>query len=119
VNGLLISMAVALVLTLVVLGVVAAKNEKLRTKLAGVGLAIAGALAAIVAVLTLRREVDRAKEVSSSTKQIKHGREDAEADAKETERAIEREVAVEAETHKEAVSEQDELKEMKRERLKT
>ena len=48
-NGSLFSMAVILVVLLVVLGVAAVKNEELRTKLVGVALGIAGALAAVVA----------------------------------------------------------------------
>ena len=115
----LIGMAVALVTALVVIGVVAAKHEPLRTKLVGVGLGIAGALAAIVAVLTINREKKRAGEVIASTKEVKLGRQDAKEDSSVTEAAIEQEVAVEKEVHEEASSEQEELKKMKRERLKS
>ena len=118
-NTSLIGMAVALVIALVVIGVVAAKNEPLRTKLVGVGLGIAGALAAIVAVLTMNREKGRASEVAASTKEIKEGRQGAKEDAKATEAAIEEEVALEGDLHGEASAEQEELKEMKRERLKS
>ena len=115
----LIGMAVALVTALVVIGVVAVKNEGLRTKLVGVGLGVAGALAAIVAVLTINKEKKRAGEVVASTKEVKLGRQDAKEDAKATEAAIEEEVALEGDLHGEASAEQEELKEMKRERLKS
>jgi len=115
----LIGMAVALVTALVVIGVVAAKNEELRTKLVGVGLGVAGALAAIVAVLTMNKEKSRAEDVVASTKEVKLGRQDAKEDSSVTEAAIEQEIAVEEEVHEEASSEQEELKAMKRERLKS
>jgi cell division protein FtsN len=118
VNGPLISMAVILVVILVVLGVVAAKNEELRAKMVGVALGLVGALAAVVAVLTVNREKRRAAEVLSSTKEVKLGRQDAKEDASITEAAIEQEIAVEEDLHEAASSEQEELKEMKRERLK-
>ena len=58
---------------MVVTGVVAAKNEKLRTKLVGVGLGIAGALAAVVAVLTLQRERDMAGKTLRTTPRKRRG----------------------------------------------
>ena len=118
-NGSLVSMAVILVVALVVIGVVAAKNESLRTKLVGVGLGIAGALAAVVALLTLNKEKRRAAEIASSTKDVKEGREAAKEDAKETERELDSAVAEEVDAHEEAAGEQEDLKEMKRERLKS
>jgi len=118
VNGSLFSMAVILAVLLVVLGVAAVKNEELRTKLVGVALGLVGALAAIVAVLTVNREKKRAGEVAASTKEVKTGRVEAKEDSLETERSLDIEVAKEEDTHKEAVGEQEDLKEMKRERLK-
>jgi len=118
-NTSLIGMAVVLVIALVVIGVVAAKNEPLRTKLVGVGLGIAGALAAVVAVLTLNREKRRSADVAASTKQVKGGRQEAKEDAKETERELDAAVSKELDTHEEAAGEQEDLKEMKRERLKS
>jgi hypothetical protein len=117
-NSALVSMAVILVVCLVVTGVVAVKNERLRAKLVGVGLGIAGALAAVVALLTLGREKKRAKEVATSTKQVKDGRGDAVEDAKSTESAINDEVSSEVDTHKDALEEQEALESAKRERLK-
>lgn len=114
----LIGMAVLLVITLVVIGAVAAKNEPLRTKLVGVGLGIAGALAAVVAVLTINRERKRAGDIAASTKQVKGGREEAKEDAKETEKELDAAVSEEVDVHKEASDEQESLKNMKRERLK-
>jgi hypothetical protein len=119
VSGSLISMAVILVAALVVTGVVAAKNEKLRTKLVGVGLGIAGALAAVVALLTLNKEKKRAAEIASSTKEVKTGRKDAKEDARETEKELDSAVGAEVDAHEEAAGEQEDLKEMKRERLKS
>jgi len=75
----LIGMAVALVTALVVIGVVAAKNEELRTKLVGVGLGIAGALAAIVALMLANSDAKKARRVMNSKKEIK----DAVKDSKE------------------------------------
>ena len=118
-SGSLISMAVILVVALAVTGVVAAKNEKLRMKLVGAGLGIAGALAAIVALLTLNKEKKRAAEMASSTKEVRTGREDAKEDAKETERELDAAVSEEVDAHEEAGGEQEALKEMKRERLKS
>ena len=118
-SGLLIGMAVILGIALVAIGVVAVKSERWREKLVGVGMGIAGALAAIVAILTMGREKERASEVAASTKEIKEGRRGAEEDAKATEAAIEQEVAAEAALHEEASSEQEALKQMKRERLKS
>tara|TARA_R110002020_G_scaffold60451_6_gene163757 strand:- start:8169 stop:8516 length:348 start_codon:yes stop_codon:yes gene_type:complete len=75
----LIGMAVLLVVALVVIGAVAAKNEKLRTKLAGLGLGIAGALAAVVALALARSDEKKARRVMDSKKTIK----DAVKDSKE------------------------------------
>ena len=114
----LIGMAVLLAVVLVVLGAVAVKNKELRAKMAGVAGGVAAALAAIVAVLVLNKEKSRAGEVVASTKEVKLGRQDAKEDSSATEDAIEQEVAAEEEVHEEASSEQEELKTMKRERLK-
>jgi len=104
---------------LVVLGFVTAKNEKLRTKMVGgVGIGIAAALAAIVALLSLNREKKRAGDIAASTKQVKGGREEAKEDAKETERELDAAVSEEVDAHQEASDEQESLKSMKRERLK-
>ena len=115
----LVSMAVILVVALVVIGVVAAKNESLRTKLVGVGLGIAGALAAVVAVLTLNKEKQRAAEVASSTRDVKDGRKESKDDARETEKELDSAVGVEIDTHKVAEDEQEGLKNLERERLKS
>jgi len=79
VSGSLISMAVILVVILVVLGVAAVKNEELRTKLVGVALGIAGALAAIVALVLANSDAKKARRVMNSKKEIK----DAVKDSKE------------------------------------
>jgi len=118
-TGLLIGMAVTLAAALVVTGVVAAKNEKFRTKLVGVGLGIAGALAAVVAVLTLSKEKKRAAEEASSTKAVKGGRKESKDDARETEKELDSAVGAEVDTHKGAEDEQEELKNLERERLKS
>ena len=118
-NGSLISMAVILAVLLVVLGVAAVKNEELRTKLVGVALGLVGALAAVVAVLTVNREKKRAADVAASTKRVKGGRQEAKEDAKETERELDAAVSKELDAHEEAAAEQEDLKEMKRERLKS
>ena len=118
-SGLLIGMAVVLVIALVVIGVVAVKSEKLREKLVGVGLGIAGALAAVVAVLTLNKEKQRAAEVASSTRDVKDGRKESKDDARETEKELDSAVGVEIDTHKVAEDEQEGLKNLERERLKS
>lgn len=115
----LVVMAVALGIALAATIAVAVRSPELRGKMVGVGLGIAGALAAVVAVLTLSGEKKRAAEVAASTKEVKGGRQEALEDSKETEKELDSVVAAEVDTHEEAEGEQEELKNLKRERLKS
>jgi NH3-dependent NAD+ synthetase len=117
-NASLVTTAVILAIALAAIGVAAMKFPKARKVLAGAGGGIAAAIAAVVAVLVLNKEKKRAGEVVASTKEVRLGRQDAKEDSSATEAAIEQEVAAEEGIHEKASSEQEELKTMKRERLK-